>query len=226
MLILGGTFDVAEKEQSLASVTQQLSEESTWSDLELSQSLNKQKAEIEKFLNHFLDTEYQLADNLEILEMAVEENDALAIEEIQNDFSQLEESVEELEFNRMFSNKADPNSAFIDIQSGSGGTEAQDWAEMLQRMYMRWAESREFGVEVIELSPGEVAGIKSVSLHIKGSYAYGWLRTETGVHRLVRKSPFDSGNRRHTSFASVFVSPEIDDSIVSKFEKFATKEAF
>ena len=211
MLILGGTFDVAEKEQSLASITQQLSEESTWSDLELSQSLNKQKAEIEKFLNHFLDTESQLADNLEILEMAVEENDASAIEEIQNDFSQLEESVEELEFNRMFSNKADPNSAFIDIQSGSGGTEAQDWAEMLQRMYMRWAESREFGVEVIELSPGEVAGIKSVSLHIKGSYAYGWLRTETGVHRLVRKSPFDSGNRRHTSFASVFVSPEIDD---------------
>ena len=213
MLILGGTFDVAEKEQSLASITQQLSEESTWSDLELSQSLNKQKAEIEKFLNHFLDTESQLADNLEILEMAVEENDASAIEEIQNDFAQLEESVEELEFNRMFSNKADPNSAFIDIQSGSGGTEAQDWAEMLQRMYMRWAESREFGVEVIELSPGEVAGIKSVSLHIKGSYAYGWLRTETGVHRLVRKSPFDSGNRRHTSFASVFVSPEIDDSI-------------
>ena len=213
MLILGGIFDVAEKEQSLASITQQLSEESTWSDLELSQSLNKQKAEIEKFLNHFLDTESQLADNLEILEMAVEENDASTIEEIQNDYSQLEESVGELEFNRMFSNKADPNSAFIDIQSGSGGTEAQDWAEMLQRMYMRWAESREFGVEVIELSPGEVAGIKSVSLHIKGSYAYGWLRTETGVHRLVRKSPFDSGNRRHTSFASVFVSPEIDDSI-------------
>ena len=146
MLILGGTFDVAEKEQSLASITQQLSKESTWSDLELSQSLNKQKAEIEKFLNHFLDTESQLADNLEILEMAVEENDASAIEEIQNDYPQLEESVEELEFNRMFSNQADPNSAFIDIQSGSGGTEAQDWAEMLQRMYMRWAESQEFGV--------------------------------------------------------------------------------
>ena len=113
----------------------------------------------------------------------------------------------------MFSNKMDPNSAFIDIQSGSGGTEAQDWADMLLRMYTRWAEKHEFSVSVIEHSPGEVAGIKSASLLIKGSYAYGWLRTETGVHRLVRKSPFDSGSRRHTSFASVFISPEIDESI-------------
>jgi len=111
----------------------------------------------------------------------------------------------------MFSNKMDPNSAFIDIQSGSGGTEAQDWADMLLRMYTRWAEKHEFSVSVIEHSPGEVAGIKSASLLIKGSYAYGWLRTETGVHRLVRKSPFDSGSRRHTSFASVFISPEIDE---------------
>ncbi|MEL1234403.1 MAG: PCRF domain-containing protein, partial [Candidatus Neomarinimicrobiota bacterium] len=123
-------------------ILEQLAQEATWSDLELSQSLNKEKAELEKFLDHFLDTESQLSDNLEILEMAIEENDSSAIKEIQTDFNKLEESVEELEFNRMFSNKADPNSAFVDIQSGSGGTEAQDWAEMLQRMYMRWAESR------------------------------------------------------------------------------------
>ena len=141
MLILGGTFDVAGKEKSLKEIQEKLSDESTWSDLELSQSLNKQKAELDRFLNHFLETEAQLSDNLEILEMAMDEDDFQAVDEILKDLNQLEESVEELEFNRMFSNKADPNSAFIDIQSGSGGTEAQDWAEMLQRMYMRWAES-------------------------------------------------------------------------------------
>ena len=145
--------------------------------------------------------------------MAFDEEDEQSVEEIGKEASNLIAAIEDLEFNRMFSNPMDPNSAFLDIQSGSGGTEAQDWAEMLFRMYSRWAEKHDFKVSVIEHSPGEVAGIKSVSLLIQGSYAYGWLRTETGVHRLVRKSPFDSGSRRHTSFASVFISPEIDESI-------------
>ena len=152
-------------------------------------------------------------DNLELLDMAIEESDEGSINQMLEETNSLMSSVEDLEFNRMFSNKMDPSSAFIDIQSGSGGTEAQDWADMLLRMYTRWAEKHDFSVSVIEYSPGEVAGIKSASLLIKGSYAYGWLRTETGVHRLVRKSPFDSGSRRHTSFASVFISPEIDESI-------------
>ena len=152
-------------------------------------------------------------DNLELLDMAIEESDEGSINQMLEETNSLMSSVEDLEFNRMFSNKMDPSSAFIDIQSGSGGTEAQDWADMLLRMYTRWAEKHDFSVSVIEHSPGEVAGIKSASLLIKGSYAYGWLRTETGVHRLVRKSPFDSGSRRHTSFASVFISPEVDDSI-------------
>jgi peptide chain release factor 2 len=125
----------------------------------------------------------------------------------------MEQGVIDLEFRRMFTNKMDPSSAYVDIQSGSGGTEAQDWAEMLLRMYSKWAESRGFKISVTEISHGEVAGIKSASLHVEGDHAYGWLRTETGIHRLVRKSPFDSGNRRHTSFASVFISPEVDDSI-------------
>ena len=190
-----------------------MSDESTWSNLELSQSLNKEKADLEKFLNFFLSIDEAVNDNLDLLDIASEESDDASINEINEETQNLISSVEDLEFNRMFSNKMDPNSAFIDIQSGSGGTEAQDWADMLLRMYTKWAEKHEFSVSVIEHSPGEVAGIKSASLLIKGSYAYGWLRTETGVHRLVRKSPFDSGSRRHTSFASVFISPEVDDSI-------------
>ena len=135
------------------------------------------------------------------------------IKDLSNEVVNLESQLKELEFQRMFSNKMDPNDAFLDIQAGSGGTEAQDWAEMLMRMYLRWGEDKKFTVEVIEVSPGDVAGIKSATIKYSGDYAYGWLRTETGVHRLVRKSPFDSGNRRHTSFASIFVSPEIDDDI-------------
>jgi len=145
--------------------------------------------------------------------MAREENDAESITEVDHDLDRLQKKLEELEFRRMFSGEMDPNNAFLDIQSGSGGTEAQDWAEMLLRMYTRWGEAHGFGIELIEVSAGEVAGIKSATIKYTGDYAYGWLRTETGVHRLVRKSPFDSGNRRHTSFASVFVSPEIDDDI-------------
>ena len=212
-MISGGIFDVAQKQSSLEDINNRLSEESTWSNLELSQSLNKEKADLEKFLNSFLSVDEAINDNLDFLDIAIEESDDGSIEEINEETQALTPKVEDLEFNRMFSNKMDPNSAFIDIQSGSGGTEAQDWADMLLRMYTRWAEKHEFSVSVIEHSPGEVAGIKSASLLIKGSYAYGWLRTETGVHRLVRKSPFDSGSRRHTSFASVFISPEIDESI-------------
>ncbi len=149
----------------------------------------------------------------ELLEMADEEEDADTLGEIAGDAARLEQSLERMEFRRMFSGEMDDANAFVDIQAGSGGTEAQDWAEMLLRMYLRWAESHGFDTEIIEVSAGEVAGIKSATVRVDGEYAYGWLRTETGVHRLVRKSPFDSGNRRHTSFAAVFVSPEIEDEV-------------
>ena len=147
------------------------------------------------------------------MDLAVEENDTATVDEVVADLAKHEEKVDALEFRRMFSGEMDTHSAYLDIQSGAGGTEAQDWAEMLLRMYLRWAEANGYKASVIEASAGEVAGIKSATVHIVGEYAYGWLRTETGVHRLVRKSPFDSGNRRHTSFASVFVSPEVDDDI-------------
>jgi len=145
--------------------------------------------------------------------MAIEEDDEVTADELVSDLQKFEQQLAELEFRRMFSGDMDANNAYLDIQSGAGGTEAQDWAEMILRMYLRWAEAHEFKSEVIEASAGEVAGIKSATVHIVGEYAYGWLRTETGVHRLVRKSPFDSGSRRHTSFASVFVAPEVDDDI-------------
>ena len=145
--------------------------------------------------------------------MAVDEDDEETVGEVVTDLKTFESLIAGLEFRRMFSGELDANNAYLDIQSGAGGTEAQDWAEMILRMYLRWAEAHGFKAEVIEASAGEVAGIKSATVHIIGEYSYGWLRTETGVHRLVRKSPFDSGNRRHTSFASVFVSPEVDDDI-------------
>jgi len=148
-----------------------------------------------------------------LLELAIEEDDADTIGEVVADLGRFESSVAGLEFRRMFSGELDANNAYVDIQSGAGGTEAQDWAEMILRMYLRWAEAHGFKAELMEASAGEVAGIKSATIHVVGEYAYGWLRTETGVHRLVRKSPFDSGNRRHTSFASVFVSPEVDDDV-------------
>ena len=154
-----------------------------------------------------------LEDAGELLEMAVDEGDDDSIDTIEDDLETFEKQVGLLEFQRMFSGDMDANSAFLDIQAGSGGTEAQDWAEMILRMYLRWAEQHHFKTDVIEISPGDVAGIKSATISIQGDYVFGWLRTEIGVHRLVRKSPFDSGNRRHTSFAAVFVSPEIDDDI-------------
>ncbi len=154
-----------------------------------------------------------ITEAAELLALAIEEKDASTLAVIEGDADKIESEVAALEFRRMFSGEMDQASAFVDIQSGAGGTEAQDWAEMLLRMYLRWAESHGFQTEVIEASAGEVAGIKSATVLVAGDHAYGWLRTETGVHRLVRKSPFDSGNRRHTSFASVFVSPEVDDDI-------------
>jgi len=156
---------------------------------------------------------HRLSEAQDLLELAQEEQDGDTINAIVADLNQLEQSLAQLEFRRMFSGEMDANNAFLDIQAGSGGTEAQDWAEMLLRMYLRWGENHGFKTELMEVSPGEVAGIKSATIRFEGEYAFGWLRTETGVHRLVRKSPFDSGNRRHTSFASVFVSPEVDDDI-------------
>jgi peptide chain release factor 2 len=154
-----------------------------------------------------------LADAGELLELAAEENDTQAADQIEADAEVLAREVETLEFQRMFPGKMDSHNAFLDIQAGAGGTEAQDWASMLLRMYLKWADAHGIKTEIIDQSPGEVAGIKGATIEMTGDYAYGWLRTETGVHRLVRKSPFDSGNRRHTSFASVFVSPEVDDDI-------------
>jgi peptide chain release factor 2 len=154
-----------------------------------------------------------LADATDLLEMAAEEADADTVDAVTADLEGFEQRVGDLEFRRMFSGEMDAANAFVDIQAGSGGTEAQDWAEMLLRMYLRWAEAHGFKAELMEVSPGEVAGIKSAVVFVQGDHAFGWLRTETGVHRLVRKSPFDSGNRRHTSFAAVFVSPEVDDSV-------------
>ena len=157
-----------------------------------------------------LDTD--ISDSTELLELAISEDDQETLDEVDKEVSQIELRLEKMEFRRMFSGEADPNNAFVDIQSGSGGTEAQDWAEMLLRMYTRWGEDQGYNLELVERSPGDVAGIKSATIKFSGEYAYGYLRSETGVHRLVRKSPFDSGNRRHTSFASVYAYPEIDDS--------------
>jgi len=154
-----------------------------------------------------------LGDAGDLLQMAAEEDDEDTVNALTEDLEGAEKQLQELEFRRMFAGEMDPNNAYVDIQAGSGGTEAQDWASILLRMYLRWGERRGFKTELMEVSDGEVAGIKSATIKFEGEYAFGWLRTETGVHRLVRKSPFDSGNRRHTSFASVFVSPEIDDSV-------------
>ena len=211
--IANGPFALDDKEKRLKFIEESLSTEEVWSDLDLSQSLNKEKSSLEKAIENYNLIKEKVSDSLMLLEMALEESDDDAIKEILQEFTEMEQGVIDLEFRRMFTNKMDPSSAYVDIQSGSGGTEAQDWAEMLLRMYSKWAESRNFKISITEISHGEVAGIKSASLYVEGDHAYGWLRTETGIHRLVRKSPFDSGNRRHTSFASVFISPEVDDSI-------------
>jgi peptide chain release factor 2 len=184
-----------------------------WNEPERAQALGRERAQLEDVVVTLRKLKNGLADSGELLLMALEEGDEETIGELVADLDKFEAQVAGLEFRRMFSGEMDSNNAYLDIQSGAGGTEAQDWAEMLLRMYLRWAEAHGFKAEVIEASAGEVAGVKSATIYVTGEYAYGWLRTETGVHRLVRKSPFDSGNRRHTSFASVFVSPEVDDDI-------------
>ena len=180
---------------------------------ERAQLLGKERARLTADLEDLDRTGTALRDAGELLDLAEAEDDEPTAQEIQRDAERLEVAVRRLELTRMFNREMDLHNAFLDIQAGAGGTEAQDWAQMLLRMYLRWAAQRGFEAEVIDSNPGEVAGLKSATVEIKGDYAYGWLRTETGVHRLVRKSPFDSGNRRHTSFASVFVSPEVDDDI-------------
>lgn len=210
---LGGIFDFENKQQRLEEVSQLLEDPSIWNDNERSQKLGKERRELEALVKNLVDINQGLSDAAELFEMAREENDDATLISIEADSLALSQQVEALEFRRMFSNPMDPNNCFMDFQSGSGGTEAQDWASMLLRMYLRYCERKGFKVEVMEESEGDIAGIKSASLKISGEYAYGFLRTESGVHRLVRKSPFDSGNRRHTSFASVQVFPEIDDSI-------------
>jgi len=184
-----------------------------WDEPARAQALGQERAALERVVITIDQLTSGLDDAGQLLALAVEEDDTATAAEVVSDLQKFEQQLAELEFRRMFSGEMDANNAYLDIQSGAGGTEAQDWAEMILRMYLRWAEAHEFKAEVIEASAGEVAGIKSATVHISGEYAYGWLRTETGVHRLVRKSPFDSGNRRHTSFASVFVSPEVDDDI-------------
>ena len=184
-----------------------------WNEPDRAQALGKERALLEKTVKTIESISQGMDDAELLLDMAKQEDDADVVAEVVADLDKHAAQIDELEFRRMFSGEMDPNNAFIDIQAGSGGTEAQDWAEMLLRMYLRWGEQRNFKTELIEVSPGEVAGVKSATVRYVGDYAYGWLRTETGVHRLVRKSPFDSGNRRHTSFASVFVVPEIDDNI-------------
>lgn len=184
-----------------------------WNEPERAQALGKERADLEAIVTTIAKLEDGLADSEDLLAMAVEEDDKESVDELVTELDELENYLEKLEFRRMFSGEMDTENAYIDIQSGSGGTEAQDWADMLLRMYLRWCESRGFKADIIELSSGEVAGIKSATIQVQGEYAFGWLRTETGVHRLVRKSPFDSGSRRHTSFASIFCYPEIKDDV-------------
>ncbi len=175
--------------------------------------MGKERAMLEGTVKTIDDLFLGITESEELIELAVEEQDAQTVDEVTKDIEGLQAQLAGLEFRRMFSGEMDLNNAFVDIQSGSGGTEAQDWAEMLLRMYLRWGERKGFKVDLVEVSAGDVAGIKGATIKFEGEYAFGWLRTETGVHRLVRKSPFDSGNRRHTSFASVFVSPEVDDNV-------------
>jgi len=209
----GGTFDLDSKNERLTEVVRELEEPEVWNNPERAQELGRERARLEEVVLTLNNMTRSLTDASELLEFAAEENDQETLDAVEEDLLALDADIAKLEFRRMFSGEMDQSSAFLDIQSGSGGTEAQDWAEMLLRMYLRWAERHGFKSELIEVSPGEVAGVKSATIKVDGDYAFGWLRTEIGVHRLVRKSPFDSGNRRHTSFAAVFVSPEIDDDI-------------
>ncbi|WP_143117042.1 peptide chain release factor 2 [Allochromatium warmingii] len=210
---LRGYLDYAERQDRLTEVLRELEDPTIWNDPSRAQALGRERATLEAVVLTIDELTAALTDADDLLVLAAEESDADTLASLAADLEKHEARVAELEFRRMFAGEMDSCNAFVDIQAGSGGTEAQDWAEMLLRMYLRWGERRGFKTELMEVSPGEVAGIKSATIKFEGDYVFGWLRTEIGVHRLVRKSPFDSGNRRHTSFASVFVSPEVDDSV-------------
>ncbi len=209
----GGIFDYDRKKDRLEEVSRLLEDPKVWDDAKKAQDLGRERAELEGVVNTLQKAESDIEAAKELFDMAREENDDDTLQSVSADVDAIEQVIGGLEFRRMFSNPMDPNNCFIDIQSGSGGTEAQDWASMLERMYLRYCERKGFTVELLEESEGEVAGIKSATIKVSGEYAYGFLRTESGVHRLVRKSPFDSNARRHTSFCSVFVYPEVDESI-------------
>jgi len=210
----GGIFDFDVKAERLGAVSKELEDPKIWDDPARAQELGREKKQLEGVVNALTQLHSDLADSTELFGMARTEGDDATVMSVQADVAKIANVVDDLEFRRMFNQPLDPANCFIDIQAGSGGTEAQDWASMLMRMYLRYCERKGYRTDVLEESDGEVAGIKSASIKVEGDYAYGFLRTEVGVHRLVRKSPFDSNARRHTSFASVFVYPEVDDSIV------------
>lgn len=209
----GGIFDFNQKSDRLEEVGRELADGDVWDNPQRAQQLGKERVDLEQVVSVLSNLAGDLEEYRELAELASDDHDERALDEVGVALLALDEKLIDLEFRRMFGGEMDPANAYVEIQAGSGGTEAQDWADMLLRMYLRWAEKRGFKSSVTELSPGDVAGIKSATMEVQGAFVYGWLRTETGIHRLVRKSPFDSGSRRHTSFASVFVSPEIDDDI-------------
>ncbi|WP_371373052.1 peptide chain release factor 2 [Thalassotalea aquiviva] len=211
--VLRGYLDYEQKSERLIEVNRELELPDVWNEPERAQALGKERSALELVVKTIDDMDSGCEDIEGLIELAVEEEDEDTLDDAQAELDQLIVSLEKLEFRRMFSGKQDANDCYLDIQAGSGGTEAQDWASMLMRMYLRWGEARGFKVDILEETDGDVAGIKSCTIKFSGEYAFGWLRTETGVHRLVRKSPFDSNSRRHTSFASAFVYPEIDDDI-------------
>ena len=211
--ICGGIFDFDVKASRFEEVARELEDPHIWETPERAQQLGKEKKQLEMVVDSLRDIDRTLKDTTELFELARSEGDDATLAALERDAAGVAGAVDDLEFHRMFHNPMDPNACFIDIQAGSGGTEAQDWAAMLLRMYLRYCERRGYKTEILEESAGEVAGIKSASVKVTGDYAFGYLRTETGVHRLVRKSPFDSNARRHTSFASVFVYPEVDETI-------------
>ncbi len=209
----GGIFDYENNKELLEETVRELEAPDVWSDPDKAKRLGKERTKLENIVLVVDKVTEQLADAKDLLEMAESEDDQDTVDVVIEDVADAAKGVEKLEFSRMFAGETDHCNAFLDIQSGSGGTEAQDWAEMVLRMYLRWGEAKGFKVELMEVTAGDVAGIKGATISFVGDYAFGWLRTEIGVHRLVRKSPFDSGGRRHTSFCAVFVSPEIDDDI-------------
>ena len=212
-LCFGGIFDFDAKVERLEEVNAELEQPDVWNDPEKAQALGKERVSLEQVVDTIKNLEQGLEDVEGLLELAVEAEDEETFNEAVAELDELEQQLAKLEFRRMFSGEHDACDCYVDLQAGSGGTEAQDWTEMLLRMYLRWAESKGFKTELMEVSDGDVAGLKSATIRVSGEYAFGWLRTETGIHRLVRKSPFDSNNRRHTSFAAAFVYPEIDDDI-------------